>query len=50
MESNNIDSILKAKDLLNKLLKEHLDNKLVKLEINNQKELKSISLIKMTSK
>ena len=50
MESNNIDSILKAKDLLNKLLKEHLDNKLAKLEINNQKELKSISLIKMTSK
>ena len=50
METNNIDSILKAKELLNKLLKEHLDKNLSKLEINNQKELKSISLIKITSK
>ena len=50
MKSTNIDSLLKAKELLNKLLKEQLDKNLSKLEINNQKELKSISLIKITSK
>ena len=49
MKSTNIDSLLKAKELLNKLLKEQLDKNLSKLEINNQKELKSISLIKITS-
>ena len=45
MQSKNIQTNLTAKDILNKLLKEHLDNNLLNLEQKNQKEIDTLSLI-----
>ena len=45
MQSKNIQSNLKVKDILNKLLKENLDNNLINLEQKNQKEIDTLSLI-----
>ena len=44
-----MQSTLKAKELLNKLLKKHLDNNLLNLELNNQREITELSLIKNSS-
>ena len=40
---------LKAKELLNQLLKKHLENNLINLELNNQREITTLSIIKNTS-
>lgn len=49
MKSNIDHTILNAKDLLKKLLKEHLDNNICNLEIKNQNEIKELSIIKDSS-
>ena len=49
MQSNYIQSSIKAKELLNELLKKHLENNLFNLELNNQREISTLSSIKNTS-
>ena len=49
MQSNYIQSSIKAKELLNELLKKHLENNLFNLELNNQREISKLSSIKNTS-
>ena len=49
MDCNFIISVQKAKELLNKLLKENLEDNLEDLELNNLKEMASLSLIKDSS-
>ena len=49
MKTNINHTILNAKDLLKKLLKEHLDNNIYNLEIKNQNEIKELSIIKDSS-
>jgi len=50
MKSDKIDNILKAKELLSKILKDHLENSISNLEINNQIEISTLSIMRNTSK
>ena len=49
MKSNKIQNNLKAKELLSKLLRDHLENSISNLEINNQIEISTLSIMRNTS-
>ena len=49
MTSNKIENNLKMKEILSKLLKDHLDNPISNLEINNQIEISTLFIMKNTS-
>ena len=49
MKSNKIQNNLKAKELLSKLLRDHLENSISNMEINNQIEISTLSIMRSTS-
>ena len=49
MKSNKIENNLKTKELLSNLLRDHLENSISNLEINNQIEISTLSIIRNTS-
>ena len=49
MKSNKIENILKTKELLSNLLRDHLENSISNLEVNNQIEISTLSIIRNTS-
>ena len=49
MKSNKIENSLKTKELLSKLLRDQLENSISNLEINNQIEISTLSIMRNTS-
>ena len=49
MTSNKIQNNLKAKELLSNLLRDHLENSIYNMEINNQIEISTLSIMRNTS-
>ena len=49
MSSNKIQNNLKAKELLSNLLRDHLENSIYNMEINNQIEISTLSIMRNTS-